>query len=52
MIAGALRAAGLGLEPTGRNPHHFDIVFDDLDDGVSRLLGCEHRVVANPYHEA
>jgi hypothetical protein len=47
----ALRAAGLSLEPTGRNPRHFDITFDDLEDGIARLLRCEHRTFANPYHE-
>ena len=31
ITVGALRAAGLALEPTGRNPRHFDVVFDDLD---------------------
>jgi hypothetical protein len=51
MSVGALRAAGLRLEATGRNPHHFDIGFDDLDDGVARLLGCEHRTIVNPYHD-
>ena len=52
MTVGALRAAGLRLEPTGRNPRHFDVTFDDLDDGVARLAGCEHRTVVNPYNEA
>src|SRR5664279_3518041 len=51
MTVRALRAAGLRLEPTGRNPRHFDIGFVDLDDGIARLLGCEHRTVVNPYHE-
>jgi hypothetical protein len=51
MTVRALRVAGLRLEPTGRNPRHFDIGFDDLDDGIARLLGCEHRTVVNPYHE-
>jgi hypothetical protein len=51
MTAGAVRSAGLRLEATGRNPHHFDLTFDELDDGVARLCLCEHRVVANPYHE-
>lgn len=51
ITAGVLRAAGLRLEPTGRNPRHFDVSFDDLDDGVGRLCNCEHRVVVNPYHE-
>ncbi len=52
MTAGVLRAAGLRLEPTGRNPRHFDVTFDDLDDGVVRLASCEHRTVDNPYNEA
>lgn len=51
MTAGTIRAAGLRLEPTGRNPRHFDVGFDDLEDGVDRLCLCEHRVVENPYHE-
>jgi hypothetical protein len=49
--AGDLRAAGLRLEPTGRNIRHFTIAFDDLDDGVARICGCRHVVRANPYHE-
>ena len=51
MTAGVLREAGLRLEPTGRNPRHFDVCFNDLDEGVDRLCGCEHRIVSNPYHE-
>jgi hypothetical protein len=49
--AGALRRAGLRLEATGRNPRHFSVAFDDLDDGVERLRASDHRVVVNPYHE-
>jgi hypothetical protein len=52
MTVGAIHAVGLRLEPTGRNPRHFDVGFDDLDEGVERLCSCEHRVVTNPYHEA
>lgn len=51
MTVGALRAASLRLEPTGRNSRHVDIGFDDLDDGITRLLRCEHRTIVNPYHE-
>jgi hypothetical protein len=51
ITAGVLRAAGLGLEPTGRDPHHFDVAFDDVEEGVARLCGCEHRVYVSPYHE-
>lgn len=48
---GVLRATGLRLEPTGRNPRHFTLAFDDLDSGVRRLAGCEHQLWSNPYHE-
>jgi hypothetical protein len=51
MRVGVLRAAGLHLEPTGRNPRHFTIAFDDLDTGIEALLGCEHQRWENPYHE-
>jgi hypothetical protein len=47
---GVLRAAGFRLEPTGRNPRHFTVAFDDLDDGVALLTNCEHRGWVNPYH--
>lgn len=49
--AGALRALGFRLEPTGRNPRHFTVAFDDLDRGVEALRSCEHRSWTNPYHE-
>jgi hypothetical protein len=49
--AGVLRA-GLRLEPTGRNPQHYTLGFDDLDKGIAALIGCEHRVVPNRYHDA
>jgi hypothetical protein len=39
------------LDPTGRNPRHFTVVFDDLDRGVDALVSCEHHIWANPYHE-
>jgi hypothetical protein len=44
--------AGLRLEPTGRNPRHYTVGFDRLEEGVRRLAGCQHRTVANPYHDA
>lgn len=44
-------AAGMRLEPTGRNPRHYTIGFDNLHDGVRRLVGCPHRVVPNAYHD-
>lgn len=45
-------AAGMRLEPTGRNPRHYTVGFDHLDDGVRRLARCPHQVVPNPYHDA
>ena len=52
MRAGDIRSAGLIFEATGRNRRHFSLVFDDLDDGLARIIGCDHRTLANPYHEA
>lgn len=46
-----IRAASLRIEPTGRNPRHFTVAFDDLDSGVRRLTGCEHERWNNPYHD-
>lgn len=46
-----LRVAGFRLEPTGRNPRHFTVAFDDLVDGVERLRRCTHERWVNPYHE-
>ena len=48
---GVLRAAGFRLEPTGRNPRHFTVAFDDLDEGIKALRGCDHQRWDNPYHE-
>jgi hypothetical protein len=51
VTVGALRAAGLDLDPTGRNPRHFDVIFDELEPGIERICACEHRTIPNPYHE-
>ncbi|MEX2267851.1 MAG: hypothetical protein WEA75_04115 [Acidimicrobiia bacterium] len=48
---GVLRAAGFRLEPTGRNPRHFTVAFDALDEGIEALRGCDHQRWENPYHE-
>lgn len=48
---GALRAAGFRLDPTGRNPRHFTVVFEQLGPGVDALVSCEHLNWTNPYHE-
>ena len=45
-------AAGMRLEPTGRNPRHFTVSFDDLEDGAQRLASCPHHVMPNAYHDA
>ena len=47
----SLRAAGFRLDPTGRNPRHFTVVFQRLDEGVEALVTCEHVDWVNPYHE-
>lgn len=49
--AGVLQAAGFRLEPTGRNPRHFTVSFDDLEAGIAALGRCGHRSWVNPYHE-
>ena len=36
--AGDVLAAGMRLEPTGRNPRHFTVGFDDLERGVRDVL--------------
>jgi hypothetical protein len=49
---GDVLAAEMRLEPTGRNPRHYTVGFDDLEDGVQQLVGCPHQVVLNAYHDA
>lgn len=43
---GVLRASGLRLEPTGRNPLHLTVVMDRLEEGVAVL--CEPVRVLTP----
>jgi hypothetical protein len=51
-MAASVRLPGLRLEPTGRNPRHYTVCFDDLDLGIDALAGCAHEVVTNSYHDA
>lgn len=50
MLAATLEQ--LAIEPTGRNPRHYDVTFDDLDECTARLSRCEHYIMVKPYREA
>ena len=45
--AGDVLAAGLELWDTGRSPH-YDVVCDDIDELVRRLIACPHHLIPNP----
>jgi len=47
-----MRGAGLRLEPTGRNPRHYTVGFDHLEEAIAALVGCAHQIVPNSYHDA
>lgn len=51
ITAGELVRSGLRLEPTGRNPRHYTVGFDDLGQGVKVLTDCRHQVMTNPYYD-
>ncbi len=51
VTVGTIRAAGLDLEPTGGNPHHYTVLLADLDVSVAALCACERRLWGNPYYE-
>lgn len=51
MTVGVIRASGLRLEPTGRNPRHYTVQLDDLGEALVRLCALEHEIWPNPYHD-
>ena len=48
--AGDLVDAGMELWDTRLAPH-YDVVHDNRDELVARMLGTTHRVVPNPHFE-
>lgn len=51
LAVGTIRAGGLAVEATGRNPRHYTLVLPDLAEGVAVLTTCERQVWLNPYHD-
>lgn len=45
--AGDVLGAGLELWDTGQSPH-YDVVHDDVEVLVERLVACPHRIIRNP----
>ena len=45
--AGDVLASGLDLWDTGQSPH-YDVVHQDVDELVARLVACPHRIIRNP----
>jgi hypothetical protein len=44
---GDVLGAGLELWDTGQSPH-YDVVFEEVDELVRRLVSCPHRIIPNP----
>jgi hypothetical protein len=51
MTLRTIRALGLQLEPTGRNPRHYTVTLRSLDEDIAALASSDHQVWINPYHE-
>lgn len=51
MTVRTIRALGLWLEPTGRNPRHYTLMLRSLDEDVDSLVSAGHHLWMNPYHE-
>jgi hypothetical protein len=49
--AGEITRPALRLEPTGRNPRHYTVGFDDLARGMKALLSCQRQLTTNPYYD-
>jgi hypothetical protein len=49
--AGEITRSKLRLEPTGRNPRHYTVGFENLFSGVKALTSCHRQVMTNPYYD-